>query len=305
MTQAIKPQERTIQSPRDWIKLAILICVIAILSLGAHDMAISHMGVPYPFENHVPLLAQIVGQIIRIGSMTYACHLASWYLDQFSMPIAVAIFGLLIVMLQGTLRDFVVTCVVTDGMLNGSWLFTLITLLPRMLNNFFNGAIAVTISRSTLSQPWVVAAAVVGVATFGRLVFLPILLKAADWIVDVLNLTEPPEVYLPPYDFHVYMYIYGTFIEPTISSFGLVYLIWPGLKGSSNRHVLAFTVLILLIRGRVVALGLFSFWIQEPWVMAFAAEGQFFAEDLIMAGFTGLTWKYLSKPVEREGVLRI
>ena len=93
-----------------------------------------------------------------------------------------------------------------------------------------------------------------------------------------------------PYGIYVYKDIYGMFIEPTISSFILIYLMWPALGGSKPRRIALFVVIMMLMRGRIVATGLFSFWIKDSWALAFAAEGQFFVETLILATLTGLTW---------------
>jgi len=76
------------------------------------------------------------------------------------------------------------------------------------------------------------------------------------------------------------------------------------LKGSTPQRAAFFVVLMLLMRGRIIATALFSFWIKAPWPLAFAAEGQFFVETLVMATLSAIAWARLSKPAARPDLIR-
>jgi hypothetical protein len=228
----------------------------------------------------------------------YACRLASWYLNKRSTLFAAAIFGLLIVFLQETLRVIVVDNVVSDGWIGLRWVYLLMTRLPNALLSFYSGAIAVVIARKVGSdRPVSLLLAVVIASAIGYFGLLPMLKSIASLITTTLHLSEAPEVHTMPYGIYVYKYIYGMFIEPTISSFILIYLLWPTFGGSKPRRVALFVMLMLLMRGRVVATGLFSFWIKDDWALAFAAEGQFFVETFVLAALTGLTWAAITPRV--------
>jgi hypothetical protein len=51
-----------------------------------------------------------------------------------------------------------------------------------------------------------------------------------------------------------------------------------------------FTLLLLLVRGRIVSMILNSFWVHQPLPIAILAEGQFFLETLTLGLLVGLTW---------------
>ncbi|WP_022688185.1 hypothetical protein [Sphingomonas phyllosphaerae] len=287
---------------RNLVILAVGLVITAFLALGSHDLAIAHLGIPYPSDGDVPPWARFLGQVVRLGAMVYVCRLARWYLDKRSTVLAATIFGLLIVLLQETLRVIVVDNIVSDGWIDLRWVHLLMNRLPNALLSFYSGAIAVVIARKIGSDRHVRLLIAIAVASaIGYFGLLPALTAVSDLITAALQLTEVPEVHTMPYGIYVYKYIYGMFIEPTISSFALIYLLWPALNGSKPRRIAIFVFLMLLMRGRVIATGLFSFWIKDSWALAFAAEGQFFIETLILAALTGLTWAAITPEVTTDG----
>ncbi|MEG3087763.1 hypothetical protein [Sphingomonas sp. PB4P5] len=293
-----QPVRQVTPSVRNAIILALGLIITAFLALGSHDLAIAHLGIPYPNEGDVPPWARYVGQVVRLGAMVYVCHLASWFLDRRSTLLAATIFGLLIVLLQETLRVIVVDNIVSDGWIDLRWVYLLMTRLPNALLSFYSGAIALVIARKVRPErPAPLLVAVLIASAIGYFGLLPLLKYLADMITATLQLTEAPEVHTMPYGLYVYKYIYGMFIEPTIASFVLIYLLWPALDGTKPRRIALFVVLMLLMRGRIVATGLFSFWIKDSWPLAFAAEGQFFIETFVLAALTGLTWAAITPSV--------
>lgn len=289
-------------SAKNLVILAVGLVITAFLALGSHDLAIAHLGIPYPNDSDVPPWARYFGQFVRLGAMVYVCRLASWYLDKRSTALAAAIFGLLIVLLQETLRVIVVDNIVSDGWIDLRWVYLLMTRLPNALLSFYCGAIAVIIARKIGSNRHVPLLIAVAVASaIGYFGLLPAMKAIADLLTAALQLTETPEVHTMPYGIYVYKYIYGMFIEPTISSFALIYLLWPALGGSKTHRIILFAFLMLMMRGRVIATGLFSLWIKDSWAMAFAAEGQFFVETLILAALTGLTWAAITPKAAIDG----
>ncbi len=81
---------------RNLVILAVGLVITAFLALGSHDLAIAHLGIPYPSDGDVPPWARFLGQVVRLGAMVYVCRLARWYLDKRSTVLAATIFGLLL-----------------------------------------------------------------------------------------------------------------------------------------------------------------------------------------------------------------
>ena len=56
-----------------------------------------------------------------------------------------------------------------------------------------------------------------------------------------------------PFGFHMYKYIYASFVESVLASFFLASIVLPGLPGGRLRRVALFPLLVLFARGRVFA----------------------------------------------------
>lgn len=290
------------RTPANLLILSIGLVATAFFALGSHDLAIAHLGIPYPRDGAVPQWARFIGQVVKLATMVYVCRLAAWYLDRRGILAAAAIFGLLILMLQETIRAIVVDNVISDGWIDLRWSGLLLSRLPSAALSFYSGAVAAVIARKGgASSSAGLSVAVLLASALGLFGLQPMLTHIADVATASLHLAEAPEAHRMPYDFYVYKFIYGMFIEPTIAAFALIYLVWPALNGSKTRRIALFVALMLLMRGRVVATALFSFWIKDSLPMAIAAEGQFLIETLVLAALTGLTWAAVTPNVTASG----
>lgn len=275
----------------DGILLIAAACVIAFLSLGAHDLAIAHLGIPYPEEGAVPRWAKLIGLSLRIAAAVYFCRLASWYLDRQPAVAAAVLMGAIVVFFHETFRVIVIDNVLVEGWVDHRWVYMIAQRLPGACLNFFWGAAAAMIARRMAGKPiLLVAAAVLLVATVGYVVLVPGIAEAGNRVVHAMVLTEPPELYQMPYTLYIYTYIYGGFIEPAIAMFVMVWLAWPGLEGSSTRRIAIMAAITLMMRGRVIATFMYCFWLKLPLATAMAAEGQFFVETLVQVACTGAVW---------------
>lgn len=284
----------------DWLMLAVAACFIAFLSLGAHDLAIAHMGVPYPEESRVPAWTKFAGLFMRISATVYFCRLARWYLDRQSALAAAVLMGALIVFFHETFRVIMVDNVMVEGWIDHRWVYMVLQRLPNALVTFLWTAAAVIIVRRLAGRTMpVIGIAVLATTLLVWFVIRPGITGACEMVVHTLHLTEPPEVWQMPYNLYVYKFIYGGFIEPAVAMFALVWLAWPGLHGSTARRIAIFTCVTLMMRGRVIATFIYCFWSKLPLGTAIAAEGQFFVETLILVTLTAWVWSLL---VKRSGV---
>lgn len=276
-----------------WLALAVAACVIAFLSLGAHDLAIAHLGIPYPDEGPIPAWAKFFGQFVRIAAMVAFCRLAGWYLDRRSAAAAALLVGMIVVCLHETFRVITIDNVMVEGWIAHRWIYMLMQRLPTACLNFYWGVVAALVARRLAGKHLPQFAAVLAATALGYVAVKPGADAIATAIVHALALAQPPELYQLPYNFYVYKFLYITFIEPTIAMVLIAWLAWPGLSGSPARRIATLAGLTLLMRGRVIGTFLFCFWIPQAPAMAVAAEGQFFAETLILAVLTGIVWHLL------------
>lgn len=288
-------------SPFTCLKLVLATCVIAFLSLGAHDLAIAHLGIPYPDSGGVPAWAKFLGVFLRIGATVYFCRLASWYLDRQSTLAAALLMGALVVFFHETFRVIVVDNVMVEGWIDHRWIYMVLQRLPDACVNFFWGAVAVFIARRVAGKKLLIAAvAVLASTAVSFFLIRPGIAAACGMLVDALHLSEPPEVWQMPYNFYVYKFIYGGFIEPAIAMFVMAWLAWPGLQGSVARRIAIFAFVTLMMRGRVIATFIYCFWSNQPLGTAIAAAGQFFVETLILVALTAYVWSLVAKDVSAD-----
>ncbi|WP_322101876.1 hypothetical protein [Paraburkholderia sp. J41] len=278
-------------APGSWPTLIAGTLVIALLSLGIHDLAISHLGVPYPKEDAVPVWAKYLGQGVRFAATVALCRAASIYFLGRNAFVAAAIMGGLVAGLYESLRVIGIEWVILDGWRRLNWVYVLTDRAPASILTFYQRAIATFIARrwrSGWNAPVVIAIA--ATSAFGYFTLSPGLTIAMSRITSALGVAQPVVLYWPPYDLHVYAYIYGLFIESAIFTVALAAISWTGLGDRLSRCVSMFAFLLLLARGRPVALLAFSYWIPARLPVALACEGQFFLETFVLASLSALLW---------------
>jgi hypothetical protein len=274
---------------QDWLLIVIALPIIAVLALGAHDLAISYLGIPYP-RWQLPTWINAIGQTSKVGGALLLYRCAGAYFRSRSLLSAIFTLGFLLVFLHEALRVTLIELTITEAWVDGSWVNLLVGEIPRLLPLAY-AVLAVPIGRFTSGKP---ALAVLLVCAAGALVAYavsPGLEAIPPAISSHFSLVEPHEVHKPPYDWFTYRVIYPTFIEATIACFCLAILVWPALRGSEGTKIVQFTALILLARGRVAGQLLNTLWIQDQsYPMALASFGQFFVETVILAALTGWVW---------------
>lgn len=280
-------------SPAVLTLLAAAAIPIGFLALGAHDLALTKLGVPYPHEAAVPVVVRLIGQAVRIFALAALCRCASAFLGQRGAVAAALIVGVVNAALGETVRLIVINDQIYGGEWGDSLLFSLTDQLPSGMTAFYQGVAAALIARFSrrLASPEAVIATALA-AGAGLFVVAPLFKAVMAAVAHAAHVQQPKQVYGMPFGFHMYKYIYATFLEPTLASLFLAFMVWPGLSGGRLRRVGAYTLLMLLARGRLFAIVVNALWLKYPWPVAVVAEGQFFVETLLMASLTGLAWDW-------------
>jgi hypothetical protein len=190
-------------------------------------------------------------------------------------------------MLNETLRVLVI-----ESTIVGSWLYSLLDIAPRALSSLVGGCAVAWIALGNQKRRNVVFATVL-IAALVTFAIHPTLDSLCASLKG--SLPEPMPRYADPYPFKINVLIYAAFIEPTIAAFVMISVCWPALGGSALRRILAFTALLLLVRGRIVGLFVESFWVKQPLPRAFLAESQFFLETLALGLLVALAWAYAAR----------
>jgi hypothetical protein len=269
---------------RAWLFLLVSAGLIAPLSLFVHDFMLETLKVPYPTTVGLPMSVRFLDELVRLCALAAICRLARPQLQGLSRTSAALSVGLLLIMLNEAFRVFVI-----ESAIVGNWSYSALDNAPRALSWFIGSSAIAWIGlgdhkRRNVALAIILIAALVVFAIHPALDALCAALKN--------SLSEPRPLYADPYPFKINVLIYATFIEPTIATFVMVSFCWPALGGSPLRRTLAFTALLLLVRGRVIGLFVESFWVKQPLPTAFLAQSQFFFETLTLGLLVALAWNY-------------
>jgi len=267
---------------RTWLFVLLSVCVIAPLSLFVHDYMLEALKVPYPKTPGLPMAVKFLDELVRLFALALLCRLSRPQLQGLSRIAAAFLAGLLVIMLNETLRVFSIESVVI-----GNWLYAALDIAPRALS-LLAGGIAVAWIGLGGQKRRNVAIAILLISALEVFVLHP----ALDAVATALkhSLSEPAPLYTGPYPFKINLIVYATFVEPTIAAFAMVAVAWPVLRHKTLRRILAFAALLLLVRGRFFALFVESFWVRQPLPTAFLAESQFFLETLVLGLLVALAW---------------
>ena len=197
-------------------------------------------------------------------------------------------------MLNEAFRVFII-----ESAILGNWLYAAFDIAPRALSSLVCSCAVAWIALGN-QKGRNVAVAVLLIAGLEVFVIHPGLDALCTSFKS--SLPEPMPLYTDPYPFKINLVVYATFIEPTIAAFVMVSMCWTALGESRLRWILAFTALLLLVRGRFIGLFVESFWVKQSLPVAFLAESQFFLETLVLGLLVALAWSYAPRNAMKIGV---
>lgn len=271
-----------------WTGVIFLLLIIAVLSEAVHDVAIEHLGIPFPTIVTQPSWLPYVGSVVRLVALVLFCRAAKPALDKHRTARAAIVVGLLVTALSEGLRVPVIDFFLAHGWVGRRWLFTLISYLPRVAIGLLQGIAAVAIARSVALRSTyraILAAAVAGFLV--RFAFVPLMDQVAVLLDTLVGVTRPEPLSQPPYGLGMLTIIYVTFLEPTVASFIVARMFFSTLPKRTTAEIGIFILLILGVTGRLTLFLVSSFWVQEPLGTAFLSTGQFLAEMAVMAALSG------------------
>ena len=271
---------------RSWLALVLAACIIAPLSESLHGLMLDRLHVPYPSTPGLPSLLRVLDLGLRLAAAAFCVRflLAQRWRDR---PFATAAFGsILMLLLNETLRVIFIVSAIGQSLPAA-----LLNALPALLIGV-NTAIIVYAAASRMRWPSL-GICILAVSAFSAMYISPRLVAQ----VEVWNQTYFSRVvnhYNPPYPAFIQFRISAGFLEPTFATFVLLWLCWSSLPAGVWRRVVWFTIFLLVLRGRVTSLLLFSFWVRQPFPINFLSESQFFLETATLAVLASLIWAYCS-----------
>src|ERR1700690_731703 len=114
-----KPQSA--RSTRTLLFLMVAGGLIAPLSLFVHDFMLETLKIPYPKTVGLPISIKLLNEFVRLFALATICRLSRPKLKGISRATAALAAGLLLMMLNETLRVLVI-----ESTIVGSWLYSVL-----------------------------------------------------------------------------------------------------------------------------------------------------------------------------------
>lgn len=183
---------------------------------------------------------------------------------------------------------------IMDSVVTTAWTFSFLSNIPTLLV-WLLLSILIVATAPLLKNLWL---QLIAAAALYALVFLalkPLILRAANPILQHFSYLAHDEVYGLPYGAHVLIPAYLTYAEPVAACILIAALLWNQLAPQLPLRLLQFTLIILLIRHVLFAPFIFPFYAKMPILAAIPSIAQFTLEALTLAVLSGLTWQ-LARP---------
>jgi hypothetical protein len=273
-----------------------LVAVVAIgmLSLFVHDLALLHLGIPYPKESPIPTPVRAIELLLVVSGMAWFSRLTQPRLANLPPIAAAALIAALVAALYEFLRIVIITTTLANhGWSHAYYVLAIATYGPKIAAEAALAVCAALIVRRT-KNPRHLLAAIILLSALGAFVLIPCATHLSAWLAGHLASFDADNRYNPPYPAGIYAVIYATYIEPTLAAFIMAGLAWPGLRGSLLPRTATFCFVLLLIHGRIGQFLIESIWVQAPSLpLRFAATGQFLLETTILGIASPLLWSRL------------
>ncbi len=272
--------------------LAVL--AVGILSLFVHDLALTHLKVPYPHEGQIPTIFRAAELFLVLAGMVWFSRLALLRLAGLSPMVAAAFTAVLVAGLYEFLRIIIITTTLAKNGWSGAYyVFSIAIYGPKIAAEAALAfCVALIVRRTGRLHNLLAATFILGV--FAEFVLLTGANRLSAWLADDLASFDAENRYNPPYPAGIYAVIYATYTEPTLAAFVMTGLAWPGLRGGLFRRAVTFCFVLLLIHGRIGQFLIESSWVKVASVpLRFAATGQFLLETTVLGLACPVLWHLL------------
>lgn len=259
-----------------------LIALVA--GLSTHVVMLQYLHVPYPDLPHTGWV-RLPDQIMQTAGLTGLLLMLSPRLNA-SPPRTVLVLLVVFLLVTETLfRDPFMEVV----NLSNLTLYPFLDVVPTYLTAAI--LIAALVATRRYLTTW--AGATVATLVYASVTYLVIrpLLEAASVPVHAWTAArEGHELYAPPYDWHIVVPAYVTYAEPVIGAFLVCAFASSRLPAEPLRAWAILALIIFAMRGTFFAC--FTYIPSAPFdaVTAILSEGQFAAENAVLATIVAATW---------------
>jgi hypothetical protein len=278
------------------LKICLGIVITWVLALSTHVVMQDVLHIPYPKFYSKTGAAYFFDYSAKVLAILCLYRLVHDKFSHLSLPVRCLLLFVLIAMLNESLLRLPLM----NGIVTSAWVFSLILGLPILIAHLLLACLVV-ISAPRLPRVW---QQILGAFLIGALLhFLltPVISEHVNMLLAQLPQPRPENIISPPYGLNVLVPAYLSFAEPVVACFILARIVWNKLSLASVKGLSLFVLLIISMRGVLLAPFICIFYANLPPVTAMLSVGQFSLEALVLALMTVLSLRHSSTLVPKLG----
>lgn len=279
--------QRRMRRPRRPLLLLAGLLAAGFVALSVHVVML-YSGVPFPIPQ-APLWARWLNLTLIVGGTLLFLWYAAPRLAHLGTPGRTLVTFVTLATIQETLRNAIMTAVVTGGLLQPS-----IALLGPIVRTLATALICVVAARRVKGRLSIVivapiaAAVALGASLAINWALSPVLQYGARF--------AQPDLYQAPYPFHVTLAAYITFVEAIVGATLMTAMVWGQLPGSKMARLLTLAVLAALLKGVVGGTFIYGFFTGPSVLIGMFSWSQFLLEFLVLGFLIGVAWEMFGQP---------
>ena len=263
-----------------WSILIPGLAATTVAALGVHAAMVGPLHIPYPYN--YPRAGWPVFPDV------FVCTLAASYvlplLDTRFQRLSIGYRCFMLFLLPATIKEALFRAAFMNMMNSASILYPIVQALPKLTALAMTAALIV-FSAAYARKGWTRWVWALVISVFVFFVWEPSINLALNRLLASIAWMSGPSLYDPPYDYHILIPAYLSFLEPVVASFFMAALVWKNLPSSTLLRTAAFALLVVMLKPF-----LNIHFAHTGATVALLSEGQFTFESIVLGCLTALTW---------------
>lgn len=223
--------------------------ITGVIALSIHVFVLSALNIPTPQTRPSTGVLVWLDSIGRVFGILLVCRYTMEGLWQRGWSVAKA--SLVPFVLFAMFSESLIRGPVMNGVVTESFAYPVITGWTSLIPLFVIFAICAVVAARIKNPRWLLVVAVAIWAWVKYVLAVPLKVLMTTILSHAATLAKP-EVYSPPYDWHVYIPAYITYAEPVIGAFLLLALMWERLPGRTASRCAMMVLILLLAKSLVI-----------------------------------------------------
>ena len=282
--------------PMNWRRLVPGIILTGVVAEGVHSVLLEAVSIPFPSQLPGTGIVPFLNYVAGVLAVFAYCRLAAPQVVGLRTWQKCLGLSVLLVMLNEVLR-----LIFIDGIIRSAWMYSFVDHIQGVFAPAAMGTMVVLVFTRT-KRWWQQAAAALLIAAVVFFGVKPLVAATFKPILVAMANHNGPMLY-PSTSWQLNTAASIGFVEPTVASFVMAALAWPGLSARPLRRAAQFALLLALIRRVLFMPFYYPFYAPLNVPMAMLSAGQFTLEWLMLGFLTALTWHVVRPKIGKPDLL--